>query len=86
VWKLKELLRRARDRGVAVLLSTHMLDAAETLCDRYLILHRGALLAEGTLTELRSALAVGEAPSPGLEGIFLSLTREEAHDGTQGHV
>jgi ABC-2 type transport system ATP-binding protein len=56
VWRLKEVFREGRDRCAAVLLSTHMLDAAETLCDRYLILHRGSLLAEGTLAELRATL------------------------------
>jgi len=80
VWRLKEHLRRARDRGAAVLLSTHMLEAAETLCDRYLILHRGSLLAEGTLDELRSALPREEDRRLGLEGIFLALTRGETDD------
>jgi ABC-2 type transport system ATP-binding protein len=82
VWRLKERLRSARDRGAAVLLSTHMLDAAETLCDRYLILHRGSLLAEGSLTELRSALPTEEDRRLGLEGIFLALTRGDTRDAS----
>ncbi len=86
VWRLKELLRSARDRGAAVLLSTHMLDAAETLCDRYLILHRGSLLAEGTLTKLRSTLPAEEDRRLGLEGIFLALTRGKAHDAPHGRA
>jgi ABC-2 type transport system ATP-binding protein len=74
VWWLKGAFRRARDRGAAVLVSTHMLDAAQTLCDRYLILHRGALLAEGTLAKLGSLLPATEGRSGGLEEIFLALT------------
>ena len=84
VWQLKEIFRRSRDRDAAVLLSTHMLDAAETLCDRYLILHRGALLAEGTLAELRATLPAAEDRTPGLEEIFLALTRGRARDASEG--
>lgn len=74
VWRLKDAFRRARDRGAAVLVSTHMLDAAQTLCDRYLILHRGALLAEGTLAQLRLLLPAEEGQNAGLEEVFLALT------------
>lgn len=84
VWGLKEVLRRARKRDAAVLLSTHMLDAAETLCDRYLILHRGSLLAEGTLAVLRSTLPIQEDCPLGLEELFLALTQGEAHDVSKG--
>jgi len=86
VWKLKETFRRARDRGAAVLLSTHMLDAAETLCDRYLVLHHGSLLAEGTLAELRTMLPAGEDRIPGLEEIFLALTRARSRNSSEGRV
>ncbi len=84
MWRLKESLRHARDRGAAVLLSTHMLDAAETLCDRYLILHRGSLLAEGTLAELRGMLPATEGRPARLEEIFLALTHEGALDPSEG--
>ena len=84
VWRLKEIFRHSRDRGAAVLLSTHMLDAAETLCDRYLILHRGSLLAEGPLAELRATLPAAEGRPPGLEEIFLALTRGRARDASEG--
>jgi sodium transport system ATP-binding protein len=39
--------------GKAVLLSTHHLDEAETLCNRFGLIHDGRLMAEGTLDELR---------------------------------
>jgi ABC-2 type transport system ATP-binding protein len=86
VWRLKEIFRQSRDRGAAVLLSTHMLDAAQTLCDRYLILHRGSLLAEGTVGELREVLPAAEDRTPGLEEIFLALTRENARDASEGRA
>ncbi|MFH1918608.1 MAG: ATP-binding cassette domain-containing protein [Planctomycetota bacterium] len=42
-----------RDHGKCVLFSTHIMREAEKLCDRIAILHRGHILAEGTLEELR---------------------------------
>jgi len=86
VWKLKETFRQARDRGAAVLLSTHMLDAAETLCDRYLVLHHGSLLAEGTLAELRTMVPAAEDRIPGLEEIFLALTQARSRNSSEGRV
>lgn len=54
VWRI---IGRERDRGAAVVLTTHLLDEAEELSDRIVILHRGAVVAEGSPTEL---LAGGE--------------------------
>jgi ABC-2 type transport system ATP-binding protein len=62
------LLRERLAAGAAILLTTHMLDAAERLADRIGILHRGRLAAEGTLASLQG----GGATS--LEDIFLTLT------------
>ncbi len=42
-----------RDHGKCVLFSTHIMREAEKLCDRVAIVHRGQILAEGTLDELR---------------------------------
>jgi ABC-2 type transport system ATP-binding protein len=61
------------ERGV--LLSTHAMEVAERLCTRVGILDAGVLRGEGTLGELRTQVAQGNAT---LEEIFLSLTREEA--------
>ena len=66
---LRDFVRAERDRGKAVVFSTHYLAEAELLCDRIGLLHRGRLLAEGTPAALR-ALA-GDAPS--LEEAFLRL-------------
>jgi sodium transport system ATP-binding protein len=46
---------RRRDEGKAVIVSTHRLDEAERLCDRFGLLHQGRLRLEGTLDELRVA-------------------------------
>ena len=50
---LKDLMAERRARGGTVLLTTHLLDVAERLCDTVAILHRGRLLAEGSPAALR---------------------------------
>jgi sodium transport system ATP-binding protein len=42
-----------RDHGKCIVFSTHIMREAERLCDRIAIMHRGRILAEGTLEELR---------------------------------
>ena len=42
-----------RDHGKCIIFSTHIMREAEKLCDRIAIMHRGQILAEGTLEELR---------------------------------
>lgn len=67
---IKDILRQIAERGAAIMLSTHILEIAERMCDRIAIIHRGRLIAIGTLDELRS-LGKGEIS---LEDIFLELT------------
>lgn len=50
--KLLELLQSEINRGAGILMSTHVLDTAEKICDRFLLLNQGELLAKGTLQEL----------------------------------
>ena len=65
---LKDLLRDHAAAGGGVLVSTHLLDVAERLCDRVVILRAGRVLAEGTLAELR-----GGDSARSLEDVFLEL-------------
>jgi ABC-2 type transport system ATP-binding protein len=69
--ELKQELIDARNRGGSILISTHLLDTAEKLCDRVLIMARGKLLAEGTPEELRRLYNMEDKT---LEELFLSLT------------
>lgn len=71
--ELKMELVRAREAGAAILVSTHLLDTAEKLCDRVIILAKGKKLTEGTLEELRDRSQMSEAS---LEDLFLSLTQD----------
>jgi ABC-2 type transport system ATP-binding protein len=70
---IKDILRQVADRGAAVMLSTHILEIAERMCDRIGIINQGKLVAVGTLEELR-ALDNAEAGGRSLEDIFLELT------------
>jgi ABC-2 type transport system ATP-binding protein len=68
---IKDILRQIADRGAAVMLSTHILEIAERMCDRIGIINKGQLVAVGTMEELRRLGQTGEAS---LEDIFLGLT------------
>lgn len=48
-----DFIIRERREGKAILLSTHYLDEAETMCDQVGLLHNGRLIAEGTIDQLR---------------------------------
>lgn len=65
---IKDMLRKTADRGTAIFMSTHILEIAERMCDRVLIIDKGRIIAAGTLEELRA----GRDAS--LEDIFLALT------------
>ncbi len=49
-----ELIREEADRGRTVLLTTQLLDEAEALCDRMVLMNDGKVLAAGTMAELRA--------------------------------
>ncbi len=68
---LKEQMREHCDRGNTVFFSTHIMEVAEKLCDRIGIIHRGGLIAIGTLDELRQG-----DNKDSLENIFLELTEK----------
>jgi ABC-2 type transport system ATP-binding protein len=74
--ELKDMIADARARGSSILISTHMLDTAEHLCDRIIILQRGRILAEGNLAELHERAKMGRDAS--LEDVFLTLTEESS--------
>ncbi len=71
---LKDLFREYVRRGHTIMMSTHTLEVAETLCDRIAIIQHGKIRAVGTIQELRTQATGGG----GLEEIFLNLTGERA--------
>ena len=74
---LKDLFRQFVNRGGTVLMSTHTLEVAETMCDRIAILHGGRIVASGNMSELQEQTSSEDL---GLEDVFLKLT-----GGMRGH-
>ena len=70
---LKDLFREYTRRGHTIMMSTHTLEVAQTLCDRIAIIQRGVIRACGTMDDLRASAESGVS---GLEDIFLRLTGE----------
>lgn len=76
-----EFIAKLKELGKAVLLSTHRLDEAERVCDRFGLLHRGRLMYTGSLNEIREATAEEH-----LTDMFLTMMRnsDNASDGEGG--
>jgi ABC-2 type transport system ATP-binding protein len=77
-----EEIRRLRDEGMTVFLTTHYLDEADALCDRLAIIDHGRIVAEGTPAELKrdlsgDVLLVGLAP--GAAGPAAGVLRGESY-------
>jgi ABC-2 type transport system ATP-binding protein len=80
VWNsVKELA----GRGTTVLLTTQYLDEAEQLADKIAILHRGRIIANGTLAELKQLFPPARVEyvekQPSLEDIFLAITGSDGN-------
>jgi len=77
VWKT---VRGLAANGTTVLLTTQYLDEAEQLADRIAILHKGTIIQNGTLAELKRLLPPAKVEyiekQPSLEEVFLSLVGE----------
>jgi sodium transport system ATP-binding protein len=61
-------IRQAGKEGRTIILSTHHLDEVETVCDRFGLMHKGRILAEGTLAQLRE-----QSGQERLSDVFLAL-------------
>ncbi len=77
-------------QGTTVLLTTQYLEEAEHLADRIAILHRGRIVVDGTLTELKRLLPPAEIEyvekQPSLEDVFFALVGDNEptdHDATR---
>jgi ABC-2 type transport system ATP-binding protein len=87
-----ELIRDLRSAGVAVLLSTHAMDEAESLADHVVIVDRGAVVAAGAPSELTRVEPAGRAlrfdGPPGLavaELLTALPAGSRAHEASPGH-
>lgn len=68
---VKDLIHKLRDDGVPTIFSTHVLEIADAICDRVVIMDNGRVIGEGSTSQLKA-----KAGSPGstLEEVFLKLT------------
>ncbi len=68
---IKDFLNELKTQGVTTIMSTHVLEIAQAVCDRIGIMYQGKILALGKMRELRQ---MAKLPDSGLEDIFLKLT------------
>jgi ABC-2 type transport system ATP-binding protein len=59
-YEIWELIRQLQNQGMTILLTTHLLDEAERLCNKIGILKNGQILAEGSLEELQQLIPAQE--------------------------
>ena len=76
---LKSMLQGMISRGATIFLTSHVLEIVERLCSHIAIIHRGQLVAQGSLEELRAGVArAAPPPRPGEEAASpANLTLEE---------
>jgi len=79
---LKALLARMTERGVTIFLTSHVLEIVERLCSHVAIIHKGRLVAQGSLEELRAGIGA-ESSKTTLEQIFLSIVGQDGAEQPQ---
>jgi ABC-2 type transport system ATP-binding protein len=69
-YEIWDLIRRLQNQGITILLTTHLLDEAERLCQKIGILKGGSIVAEGSLGELQKLI-------PAKEIVVIQTSQEE---------
>lgn len=72
---LKKLIVELRQTGVTVLFSTHVMEQAERMCDRIVLINRGRKLIEGSLPEIRAGFPAHTVELAG-SGDFSQLSQD----------
>jgi len=75
-----ENLEQLKQRGKALLYTTHYMEEAERMADRIVVMDRGRVLADDTLPGLREQAGRDAGPGASLESLFLSLTGRTLRD------
>ncbi|MDR7001311.1 ABC transporter ATP-binding protein [Neobacillus niacini] len=76
IQSLLDRMKKMKENGAGILMSTHILATAEKYCDRFVILHEGKIRAKGTLAELRREFSM---PDASLDDLYIQLTKEEKY-------
>ncbi|MDQ0153756.1 ABC transporter ATP-binding protein [Robertmurraya andreesenii] len=74
IQSLLDLMKKMKEAGAGILMSTHILATAERYCDRFVILHEGSVRAKGTLKDLQEQFSM---PNATLDDLYIQLTKEE---------
>ncbi|MGE7761134.1 ABC transporter ATP-binding protein [Peribacillus sp. NPDC097895] len=74
IQSLLDLMRKTKESGAGILMSTHILATAERYCDSFIILHNGEIRAKGNLEQLREQFSM---PGATLDDLYIQLTKEE---------
>lgn len=79
IWDFEQLLLERKAKGNAILMSTHVLQNAQKICDSFVIIHDGEIYAKGTTEELAAQFSL---PDADLEQIYRFVAQEEGfrHD------
>ena len=78
---IEEFVLKSRNAGKSILLSTHVMEEAEYLCDRMAVIHEGKIKIVGTMADLRAATGKER-----LREIFLNLLGMEALGRRTNHA
>lgn len=71
------LIKEVKERGAAVLMSTHVLSTAQEVCDRFVMIDKGKVKAQGNLNELQQQFGKNDAT---LSDIYLGMTQGDKKD------
>lgn len=71
---LLTLIKEVKTEGAAVLMSTHVLSTAQEVCDRFVMIDKGKITAQGDLAELKNQY---QDQTASLSDIYLGLTQGE---------
>lgn len=69
----REIVKEKKAQGAAILMSTHVLSAAERDCDDFVVLHKGEVNQIGTLSDIQTAMAM---PDASLDDLYFRMTEE----------
>lgn len=70
---LLNLLAEKKENGTAILMSTHVLSTAQEVCDSFVMIDEGQVLADGTFADLRKQSG---QPTGSLSEIYLDMTQK----------
>ncbi|RFU62120.1 ABC transporter ATP-binding protein [Peribacillus glennii] len=77
IQSLLDLMKKMKEEGAGILMSTHILATAERYCDSFIILHNGEIKAKGNLKQLQEQFSM---PGATLDDLYIQLTKEDHHE------